>query len=130
MAVRGRKVDIDLEELEKLCMMQATDEELAGFFGVTTRTIERRRQDPQIAAIMERGKAKGKLTVRRHQFRILEQGNASMGIWLGKQVLGQSEYHANAAPRVVISLGAATGLQPSLHDAALLRDIGEPEAEN
>jgi hypothetical protein len=38
------KVKIDLAELEKLCVMQCTDDEVAAFFGVSTRTIERRRQ--------------------------------------------------------------------------------------
>ena len=38
------EANIDLEELEKLCVMQCTDEEIAAFFGVSTRTIERRRK--------------------------------------------------------------------------------------
>ena len=38
------KAKIDLVELEKLCVMQCTDEEVAAFFGVSIRTIERRRQ--------------------------------------------------------------------------------------
>ena len=38
---------IDLAELEKLCGMQCTDEEVAAFFGVSTRTIERRREMTQ-----------------------------------------------------------------------------------
>jgi len=115
MAIRGRKVDISLEEVEKLCMMQATDEEIAGFFGVTTRTIERRRQDPDFAAAMQRGRAKGKLTVRRHQFRMLEDGNATMGIWLGKQILGQAEQHDTSMITVtnrVVLLAPATPLIP------------------
>jgi hypothetical protein len=134
MAVRGRKVHIDLEELEKLCMMHATDEELAGFFGVTTRTIERRRQKPEIALVMERGKAKGKLTVRRQQFRILEQGNATMGIWLGKQLLGQSDYRPGlGGPQVVISLGDLTlpplqGRRPRLI-GPWVPQLGEAEME-
>ena len=37
------KAKIDLAELEKLCAMQCTDEEIAAFFGVSTKTVERRR---------------------------------------------------------------------------------------
>ena len=38
----GRKsARIDLAELEKLCALQCTDEDVAAFFGVTVRTIER-----------------------------------------------------------------------------------------
>lgn len=34
-----RKLKIDLDELEKLCLMQCTDEEIASFLGVSTKTI-------------------------------------------------------------------------------------------
>ena len=46
MACRGTTAKIDLVELEKLSGMQSTDEEIAAWFGVTTRTIERRRKSP------------------------------------------------------------------------------------
>src|SRR5437879_3890373 len=91
MAQRGTTAEIDLAELEKLAAMQATDEEISAWFGVTTRTIERRRKDPAFAEILERGKAKGKLNMRRAQLRLLEQGNPTMAIWLGKQYLGQTD---------------------------------------
>jgi hypothetical protein len=56
----GRKsARIDLAELEKLCALQCTNEDVAAFFGVTVRTIERRRQKPAFAAVMESGRAKG-----------------------------------------------------------------------
>src|SRR5262245_1172805 len=38
---------------------------------------------------MQRGKAKGRISVRRMQMKLLEQGNATMGVWLGKNILGQ-----------------------------------------
>ena len=47
---------IDLTELEKLCNMQCTDEEIAAFFGVNKRTIERRRKVAKFRDIMDRGK--------------------------------------------------------------------------
>ena len=72
MALRGTRADIDLNELEKLCSLQCTDEELAHWFGVTTRTIERRRLEPKFAEVMERGKAKGRISIRRLQMKLLE----------------------------------------------------------
>ena len=33
----------------------------------------------------------GQISVRRAQMRLLESGNATMGIWLGKQLLGQRD---------------------------------------
>lgn len=58
----GRKpVQIDLVELEKLCALQCTDEEIAHFMGVVTRTIESRRKQPEFAEVMKRGRAKGRM---------------------------------------------------------------------
>jgi hypothetical protein len=82
-------VEIDLGELEKLSGLQCTDEETAAWFGVSTRTIEKRRKEPEFLAVMERGKAKGRISVRRQQMKHLEEDNATMGVWLGKQILGQ-----------------------------------------
>jgi DNA-directed RNA polymerase specialized sigma subunit len=55
---------IDLTELEKLCGMQCTDEEIAAFLGVSTQTIERKRKIPQFAEVMDRAKAKGRISGR------------------------------------------------------------------
>ena len=40
---------------------------------------------------MTRGRAKGRISVRRAQMKLLEAGNATMGVWLGKQLLGQRD---------------------------------------
>ena len=80
-----------MAELEKLCQLQCTDEEIAAWFNVSTRTIERRRLEPEFAEVMTRGKAKGRISVRRMQMKLLEEGNATMGVWLGKQILGQAD---------------------------------------
>lgn len=88
----GRKpVHIDLVELEKLCVLHCTDEEIAGWFGVSTRTIEMRRKQSEFADVMQRGKAKGQISVRRAQMKLLEAGNATIAVWLGKQLLGQRD---------------------------------------
>ena len=86
--------------------MQCTDEEIAAWFGVTPRTIERRRKDPAFSDILERGKAKGRISLRRSQFKSVEQGNPTMQIWLGKQYLGQTDdiQHHMAGPLISVSL--------------------------
>ncbi len=91
MATQGKPAHIDLAELERLSAMQCTDEEIAHWFSVTTKTIERRRKEPEFAEVMERGKAKGRISLRRQQLKLLEAGNATMGVWLGKQYLGQTD---------------------------------------
>ena len=79
-------------ELEKLCVLHCSDREIADWFGVSLRTLERRRQEPEFAAVIDRGRSKGKISVRRMQMKLLEQGNTTMAIWLGNQLLGQSDY--------------------------------------
>src|SRR5207302_7132873 len=88
----GIRARIDEGELEKLAMLHCTDEEVAAWFGVTTRTIERRRKTGKFAEIMERGRAKGRISLRRTQMRLAEQGSGSVAIWLGKQLLGQVDH--------------------------------------
>jgi hypothetical protein len=88
----GRKATpIDLLELEKLCSMHSSDEEIAFFFRVSVQTIVNRRRQPEFAAAMNRGRAMACLKVRRAQMRLLEAGNPTMAVWLGKSLLGQRE---------------------------------------
>ena len=79
---------INLAELEKLYSLQCTDEEVAAFFGVSTRTIERRRKVQSFREVMERGKAKGRISVRRHLFRLAAGESAAAAIFLAKNLLG------------------------------------------
>jgi hypothetical protein len=90
-----RPVKLDLAELEKLCTLQCTDEEMAAWFGVSTRTLENRRKQRAFSDVMKRGRAKGRISVRRSQMKLLEAGNSAMGIWLGKQLLGQRDVVTN-----------------------------------
>jgi hypothetical protein len=63
MARRGTAASINLAELEKLAAMQCTDEEIAAWFNVSTRTIERRRKSPVFAeTICRRQGARPNLT--------------------------------------------------------------------
>src|SRR5215472_2130588 len=82
------KANIDLAELEKLCGMQCTDEEIAAFFAVSTRTIVRRRRVQKFNEIMENARAKGRVSVRRSLFRLANAGNIAAAIFLAKNLLG------------------------------------------
>ena len=123
MAQRGTAASINLGELEKLAALQCTDEEIAGWFGVSTRTIERRRKSRVFAETMERGRAKGRISLRRAQLKMLENGSATMGIWLGKQYLGQAdELNINASGQVSCLVLLPRGMQalnaPSVTDVS------------
>src|SRR5438552_390185 len=92
----GRKaVNIDLEQVEKLCGLQCTDEELASYFAVSPRTIERRKAQPAFAEAMARGKAKGRLSLRRSLWALASKGNPAANIFLAKNLLGYKDYFAN-----------------------------------
>jgi hypothetical protein len=86
-----RPIEIDLSELEKLCQLQCTDEEIAAWFKVSTRTIERRRKKPDIRDLMERGKAKGRVSLRRSLWKLAHAGNPAANIFLAKNLLGYGD---------------------------------------
>src|ERR1700674_4182268 len=89
------EANIDLQELERLCAMQCTDEEIAAFLGVSARTIERRRKVPHVREAIECGKAKGRVSVRRNLFRLAINGNLGANIFLAKNLLGYKDVVAN-----------------------------------
>jgi hypothetical protein len=89
------KSEINLDELEKLCAMQCTDQEIASILQVSTRTIERRRKVQSFREAMERGKAKGRVSVRRNLFRLATSGNLGANIFLAKNLLGYKDVVAN-----------------------------------
>ena len=93
----GRKlVNIDLAELEKLASLQCTDEELAAWFGVSTRTIERRKVTSRsFAEAIGRGRAKGRTSLRRSLWGLAVKGNPAANIFLAKNLLGYKDYFAN-----------------------------------
>jgi hypothetical protein len=79
---------IDLGELEKLCATQCTDEEIAAFFSVSTRTVERRCKVQRFSEVMEQARAKGRVSVRRNLFRLASNVNVAAAIFLAKNLLG------------------------------------------
>jgi hypothetical protein len=81
--------------LEKLCTLQCTDQELAAWFNVSVRTIERRRRRPAFAEAMERGRAKGRLSLRRGLWALAAKGNPAANIFLAKNLLGYRDVLSN-----------------------------------
>lgn len=88
------RIDINLEELRKLCELHCTDEEIASWLGVSLRTItDRKQDDDEFLRVYKKGFADGKMSLRRLQWTSAEKGNITMQIWLGKQLLGQADKH-------------------------------------
>ena len=85
--------EIDSTQFEKLCGLQCTQQEIAGFFDCSPDTIDRwchRTYEEGFAEVFKKYSASGKISLRRYQFRLAEK-NASMAIWLGKQYLNQRD---------------------------------------
>ena len=79
---------IDYETVEKLASIMCTQEEIASYLDLSIRKLQ---QDDEFMRVFKRGIDKGKMSVRRQQYKMVEAGNATMAIWLGKQYLGQRD---------------------------------------
>ena len=98
MARTGRpRKKIDKEQFEKLCGIQCTLSEIAGFFDCSEDTIERwvkRTYKETFAETYKNYSANGKISLRRFQFKLAEK-SAAMAIFLGKNYLGQTDCYVN-----------------------------------
>ena len=81
------KKEIDYATVEKLANIQCTQEEIASFLGISTRTLQR---DEQFMELFNKGHESGKMSLRRIQWKHAEK-SVPMAIWLGKQYLGQKD---------------------------------------
>lgn len=83
----------NMKTFENLCKIQCTQEEIAGVFEVSISTLKRfckEAYNMSFERVYKIYASSGKASLRRHQFKQAEK-NAIMGIWLGKQYLGQKE---------------------------------------
>ena len=90
---RPKKV-INQKQFESLCAIQCTQEEICNVLDVTDKTLTRwcnEVYDLSFSEIYEQKRDIGRMSLRRNQFKLAEGGNTTMQIWLGKQVLKQSE---------------------------------------
>lgn len=87
------KIEIDIDQFEKLCNIQCTKEEIASWFNCSEDTIEnfcKKEYKDTFSAVFKRHSGKGKVSLRRNQFKLSET-NVTMAIFLGKQYLGQTD---------------------------------------
>lgn len=74
------------EEVEKLAKLWCSWEDMSDFFGVPTQTLKY-----NFSGIVAKGRSETKQALRRAQIKLALGGNATMLIWLGKNILGQAE---------------------------------------
>ena len=83
---RPKKYNIDTEQVEKLAGLGCSNTEIASFFDVGEHVIRK-----SYAEFLEKGRDKGKIRLRQWQMKAAQRGNVAILIWLGKQMLGQSD---------------------------------------
>jgi hypothetical protein len=83
---------VKLDVVETLASMGCTLEEIGAVIGLSKRQIIRREKSADFQEAMDRGRAKGRATLRRLQWTSANAGNVTAQIWLGKQFLGQRSF--------------------------------------
>ena len=81
------KKPIDYDAVEKLAALMCTQEEIASYLDLSVRTLQR---DDEFCRIYKRGIEKGKMALRRMQWKHAER-NPAMAMFLGKNMLGQRD---------------------------------------
>jgi hypothetical protein len=90
MAGRPKK-ELDADQLQGLAAIGATQREIASYFGVSAKTVERRLQEPDYQSAYDQGEGEFKVSLRRLMFKRAEEGNAAVLIFLAKNYLGMAD---------------------------------------
>jgi len=83
---RPKKYKIDTKQVSNLARFGCTNLEIAQFFGCSADLIEK-----SYSEFVTKGRLEQKLRLRQLQWQSAVNGNVTMQIWLGKQILGQAE---------------------------------------
>jgi hypothetical protein len=82
----NRKRVVNPEEIYNLAAIGCTDSEIARWFDIAESTLKY-----NFSEILAKGREDIKMTLRRAQIQLALSGNATMLIWLGKQLLNQQD---------------------------------------
>lgn len=99
--------NIDEEMVEKLASIGCTVEEIASTLGCCRDTLHRRFSDT-----LKRGHNAAKISLRRMQWKSAAMGNVTMQIWLGKNMLSQSNKHEISLDEQVVQILHFGGKEP------------------
>jgi len=86
--------DIDWDDVDNLCQIQCTGEEIASFLNMDYDTLQRackRKWKVSFADYIGEKKKGGRASLRRRQWEAAENLNPTMLIWLGKNMLDQKD---------------------------------------
>ena len=79
---RPKKYNIDTSKVEQLSSFGCTNIEIASFFGCSPDLLEK-----SYSEFLTKGREKGKIRLRQLQWQSAEKGNTTMLIFLGKNIL-------------------------------------------
>jgi hypothetical protein len=119
---------IDYRLAASLAGIQCTVEEIASILECSSDTLAR---DARFCGLYKKKVDSGRMCLRRHQWKAVEEGNATMMIWLGKQYLKQTdrtELTGILKPEAGPDLTAAR--IAAMPTADLRRLLGPPTTDN
>lgn len=89
------KLEVDWIAVEEMCKIHCTGEEIAAISKMSYDTLKkaiRKKYDLTFTQYYKEKSADGKMSLRRKQFKsAVEDGNTTMLVWMGKQLLGQRD---------------------------------------
>jgi len=91
---KGSTIPIDWKQVDNMCAIQCTGEEMAGVLDISYNTLVRaceREKGQLFEDYIAKKKAGGKMSLRRKQYTTAMDGNPTMLVWLGKNWLGQTD---------------------------------------
>jgi hypothetical protein len=92
MAGKKKARTLDYELAHKLARMSCTNEEISACLNVSASYFyDLLKRDPELSDMIQKGRAEGRASLRRVQWQKALEGNVTMLIWLGKQLLGQHD---------------------------------------
>lgn len=108
-----KKTDVSPRVVQAMASVGATDQEIADFCGCAASTITSR-----FRGILTKARINMRTKLRRAQYKLALSGNATMQIWLGKQILGQHEPVAESKAEISGKDGGPIGFTLSLGAAS------------
>jgi hypothetical protein len=89
-----KPVDVNPTQISKLASFGCTVAEISAFFNISPSTVNHK-----FASFIAKGKEIGKMRLRQLQWKSAKAGNVQMQIWLGKNLLGQTDRNIFEPPK-------------------------------
>ena len=125
------KKKIDKKQFEGMCMIQCTQEEICSVLDVSDKTLYKwchETYKKPFSVVFSEKKQGGKMSLRRQQWELARQGNSTMNIWLGKNLLKQSDNPLQ--DEIKLRELALKEREFDLKEKILLRQLEEVDEEN